>query len=237
MNIAEFFIRNKTISWMVTIIISVGGIMAFTGLGRLEDPEFTIKDAVIITQYPGASPQQVEEEVTYRLENAIQQLQYVDYIRSISTPGLSQITVTMKRIYGPEDLPQIWDELRRKINDLAPQLPPGVSKPLVNDDFGDIYGLLFGVIGDGFSYKELVDYVDYLRRELILVEGVGKVAVAGKQQEQVFVEISTSKLTKLGIPYQRIYDILSNQNIVSNSGAIKVGPEYIRINPTGTPDH
>ena len=233
MNIAEFSIRNKTISWLLTVLILVGGVMSFTGLARLEDPEFTIKDAVIITQYPGASPQQVEEEVTYPLENAIQQLQYVDYIRSINTTGLSQITVTMKNNYGPDDLPQIWDELRRKVNDLAPKLPPGVMPPLVNDDFGDIYGLLFGVVGDGYTYKELVDFVDYIRRELVLVEGVGKVAVAGKQQEQVFVEISRSKLTRLGIPYQRIYDILATQNIVSNSGAVKLGEEYIRFNPTG----
>jgi multidrug efflux pump subunit AcrB len=233
MNIAEFSIRNKTISWLLTVIILAGGILSFTGLARLEDPEFTIKDAVINTQYPGASPQQVEEEVTYPLENAIQQLQYVDYIRSISTTGLSQITVTMKNNYGPDDLPQIWDELRRKVNDLVPHLPPGVKHPVVNDDFGDIYGLLFAIVGDGYSYKELVDFVDYLRRELVLVEGVGKVTVAGKQQEQVFVEISRAKLTRLGIPYQRIYDILSKQNIVSNAGAVKVGEEYIRFNPTG----
>jgi multidrug efflux pump subunit AcrB len=233
MNIAEFSIRNKTISWLIAVLIVAGGIMSFTGLARLEDPEFTIKDAVIITRYPGASPQQVEEEVTYPLENAIQQLQYVDYIRSINSPGLSQITVTMKNNYGPDDLPQIWDELRRKVNDLQPQLPPGVQPPLVNDDFGDIYGLLFGVVGDGYSYRELVDFVDYIRRELVLVEGVGKVAVAGKQQDQVFVEISRARMTRLGIPYQRIYDILASQNIVSNAGAIKHGDEYVRFNPTG----
>ena len=237
MNIAEFSIRNKTISWLITAIILVGGIISFNGLAKLEDPEFTVKDAVIITQYPGASPQQVEEEVTYPLENAIQQLPYVDYIRSISTPGLSQITVTMNKIYGPDELPQIWDELRRKIFDMAPSLPPGVSPPLVNDDFGDIYGLMYGVVGDGFSYKELVDYVDYLRRELVLVKGVGKVKVVGKQQEQVFVEISRNKMTRLGIPYQRIYQILATQNIVSNAGAIKLGPENIRFHPTGEFQH
>ncbi len=217
----------------MTIIFLIGGAFAYSKLSRLEDPEFTIKDAVIVTQYPGASPQQVEEEVTYPLENALQQLQYVDYIRSVSTTGLSQITVTMKRQYNSSHLPQIWDELRRKVNDLTPGLPPGVHPPLVNDDFGDIFGLLFAVIGDGYSYQELNDYVDYLRRELVLVEGVGKVSVAGKQQEQVFVEISLSRMTQLGIPYQRLYDILSTQNIVSNAGAIKVSTEYIRFHPTG----
>jgi len=233
MNIAEFSIRNKLISWLITIILLVGGAISFSGLSQLEDPEFTIKDAVIVTQYPGASPQQVEEEVTYPLENAIQQLAYVDYVRSVSTTGLSQITVTMKRQYNKHHLPQIWDELRRKVNDLAPNLPPGVLPPLVNDDFGDIFGLLYAVIGDGYSYRELSDYVDYLRRELVLVEGVGKVTVAGKQQEQVFVEISLSRMTQLGIPYQRIYDILATQNIVSNAGAIRASSEYIRFHPTG----
>ncbi|MFV2060629.1 MAG: efflux RND transporter permease subunit [Gammaproteobacteria bacterium] len=233
MNIAEYFIKNKVISWMLTLLIFFGGALSYQSLSRLEDPEFTIKEAVIITQYPGASSQQVEEEVTYPLENVIQQLQYVDYIRSISTSGLSQITVTMHRKYGPESLPQIWDELRRKVNDLLPQLPPGVQPPLVNDDFGDVYGLYFAVIGDGYSYKELVDYVDYLRREIILVDGVGKVSVAGKQNEQVFVEISRSKLTQLGIPYSRIYEILKTQNIVSNAGAVKLSQEYIRFHPTG----
>ncbi len=233
MNIAEFSIRNKLISWLITLILLVGGIISFSGLSQLEDPEFTIKDAVIITQYPGASPQQVEEEVTYPLENALQQLTYVDYVRSVSTAGLSQITVTMKRRYNKNHLPQIWDELRRKINDLTPSLPPGVLPPLVNDDFGDIFGLLYAVIGDGYSYRELSDYVDYLRRELVLIEGVGKVAVAGKQQEQVFVEISLSRMTRLGIPYQRIYDILSTQNIVSNAGSIQVSSEFIRFHPTG----
>ncbi|VAW68349.1 Transporter, AcrB/D/F family, partial [hydrothermal vent metagenome] len=233
MNIAEFSIRNKLISWMITLIFLVGGIISYSSLSRLEDPEFTIKDAVIITQYPGATPQQVEEEVTYPLENALQQLQYVDYIRSISTNGLSQITVTMKRQYNKNHLPQIWDELRRKVNDLTPSLPPGVLPPLVNDDFGDIFGLLYAIIGDGYSYRELNDYVDYLRRELVLVEGVGKVAVAGKQQEQVFVEISITRMTQLGIPYQRLYEILETQNIVSNAGAIKISSENIRFHPTG----
>jgi len=233
MNIAEFSIRNKLISWLITLILLVGGAISFSGLSQLEDPEFTIKDAVIVTQYPGASPQQVEEEVTYPLENALQQLAYVDYVRSVSTTGLSQITVTMKRQYNKNHLPQIWDELRRKINDLAPSLPPGVLAPLVNDDFGDIFGLLYAVIGDGYSYRELSDYVDYLRRELVLVEGVGKISVAGKQQEQVFVEVSLARMTQLGIPYQRIYDILATQNIVSNAGSIKVSSEFIRFHPTG----
>ncbi len=117
--------------------------MAYFGLGRLEDPQFTLKQALIITSYPGASPLQVEEEVSYPIENAIQQLPYVDHVTSISTSGTSQIMVEMKGIYRAKELKQIWDELRRKVNDLKPQLPPGVQTPVVNDDFGDVYGMLY----------------------------------------------------------------------------------------------
>ncbi|WP_407832281.1 efflux RND transporter permease subunit VmeI [Vibrio rotiferianus] len=231
--IAAYFIRNRVISWMVSLIFLIGGTAAFFGLGRLEDPAFTIKDAMVVTSYPGATPQQVEEEVTYPLEKAIQQLTYVDEVNSISGRGLSQITVTMKNNYGPDDLPQIWDELRRKVNDLKGSLPPGVNDPSVIDDFGDVYGILLAVTGDGYSYKELLDYVDYLRRELELVDGVSKVSVSGQQQEQVFIEISMKKLSSLGLSPNTVFNLLSTQNVVSDAGAIRIGNEYIRIQPTG----
>ncbi|ENP0870908.1 efflux RND transporter permease subunit VmeI [Vibrio parahaemolyticus] len=231
--IAAYFIRNRVISWMVSLIFLIGGIAAFFGLGRLEDPAFTIKDAMVVTSYPGATPQQVEEEVTYPLEKAIQQLTYVDEVNSISNRGLSQITVTMKNNYGPDDLPQIWDELRRKVNDLKVTLPPGVNEPQVIDDFGDVYGILLAVTGDGYSYIELLDYVDYLRRELELVDGVSKVSVSGQQQEQVFIEVSMKKLSSIGLSPNTVFNLLSTQNIVSDAGAIRIGDEYIRIQPTG----
>ncbi|MGR5067318.1 MULTISPECIES: efflux RND transporter permease subunit VmeI [Vibrio] len=231
--IAAYFIRNRVISWMVALIFLIGGVASFFGLGRLEDPAFTIKDAMIVTSYPGATPQQVEEEVTYPIEKAIQQLTYVDEVNSISSRGLSQITVTMKNNYGPNDLPQIWDELRRKVNDLQGTLPPGVNTPQVIDDFGDVYGILLAVTGDGYSYKELLDYVDYLRRELELVDGVSKVSVSGEQQEQVFIEISMKKLSSIGLSPNTVFNLLSTQNVVSNAGAIRIGDEYIRIQPTG----
>ncbi len=231
--IAAYFIKNRVISWMVSLIFLIGGVAAFFGLGRLEDPAFTIKDAMVVTSYPGATPQQVEEEVTYPLEKAIQQLTYVDEVNSISSRGLSQITVTMKNNYGPDDLPQIWDELRRKVNDLKGTLPPGVNDPQVIDDFGDVYGILLAVTGDGYSYKELLDYVDYLRRELELVDGVSKVSVSGTQQEQVFIEISMKKLSSLGLSPDTVFGLLSTQNVISDAGAIRIGDEYIRIQPTG----
>ncbi|KGK16374.1 efflux RND transporter permease subunit [Vibrio navarrensis] len=231
--IAAYFIRNRVISWMISLIFLIGGTAAFFGLGRLEDPAFTIKDAMVVTSYPGATPQQVEEEVTYPLEKAIQQLPYVDEVNSLSSRGLSQITVSMKKNYGPNDLPQIWDELRRKVNDLKGQLPPGVNAPQVIDDFGDVYGILLAITGEGYSYKELLDYVDYLRRELELVDGVSKVSVSGQQQEQVFIEVSMKRLSSLGLSPNTVFNLLSTQNAVSDAGAIRIGDEYIRIHPTG----
>lgn len=232
-DIATYFIKNKVISWMLTLIFLVGGTVSFFGLGQLEDPAFTIKDAMVVTAYPGATPQQVEEEVTYPIEKAIQQLTYVDEVNSLSSRGLSQITVTMKNNYGPDDLPQIWDELRRKVNDISSNLPPGVAKPKVIDDFGDVFGVLLAITGEGYSYKELSDYVDYLRREIELVSGVGKVSVTGNQQEQVFIEISMQRLSSLGISLDTIYNILATQNLVTSAGAVRIGDEYVRVHPTG----
>ncbi len=233
MSFAALAIERKVVSWMFALFLLIGGTVAYFGLGQLEDPEFTLKKAMVITLYPGASPQQVEEEVTFPIENAIQQLPYVDYVTSISSPGKSQITVEMKSNYRKQDLRQIWDELRRKINDQASSMPSGVYPSKIMDDFGDVYGVMYAVTGDGYSYDELKDYVDYLKRELVLVEGVSKVTVGGEQQAQVMVEISTRKLAQLGISPNRIYQLLQTQNSVSNAGKVRVGDESIRLHPTG----
>ncbi|MEH6566426.1 MAG: efflux RND transporter permease subunit [Halopseudomonas sp.] len=233
MDIAGYFIKHKVTSWLVALIMGIGGAIAFVELGRLEDPAFTLKMAMVVTPYPGASPEQVEEELTYPLENAIQQLAYIDKITSISSAGLSQITVEVQSQYGPDQLPQIWDELRRRINDLRPNLPPGVEEPQVRDDFGDVYGIFLMVSGEGYRYRELRDFADYLRRELVLVQGVGKVTLAGVPQEQVHVEISRAQMTALSIAPQRLYDLLSRQNVVSDAGKMLVGSESIRLHPTG----
>ena len=218
---------------MFTLLLLIGGSVSYFDLGQLEDPEFTLKKAMVITMYPGASPQQVEEEVTFPLENAIQQLPYVDYVTSISSNGKSQISVEMKSTYRKEQLRQIWDEMRRKINDLSPSLPSGVYPSTILDDFADVYGVMYSVTGDGYSYDELKDYVDFLKRELVLVKGVSKVTVAGEQQPQVMVEVSTRKLAQLGIAPSHIFQLLQSQNTVSNAGKIRVGDESIRLHPTG----
>lgn len=233
MNIAEYSIRRKTSSWLLLLILLIGGVVSLLQLGRLEDPHFTLKKAMVITQYPGASSQQAEEEVTYRLENAIQSLSYVDHITSISKPGLSQITVEMKSIYRADDLAQIWDELRRKIHDAQGMLPPGVGTPIVKDDFADVYGVLMAITGDGYEYQDIADYADYLRRELVLIDGVGKVTLSGEQQEQVMVEVSRSQLANVGIPPARIAQLLTTQNAVADAGRVMVDKEAMRFATSG----
>ncbi|MBC7002680.1 efflux RND transporter permease subunit [Photobacterium sp. BZF1] len=236
MNIASYFVKNTIISWMFTLILLVGGVMSFLGLGQLEDPPFTIKDAVVVTLYPGATATEVEEEVTYPIEKAIQALPYVDEIVSVSTSGMSQITVSIKDTNGPEVLPQIWDELRRKVGDMVYQLPPGVQTPLVNDDFGDVYGVMLMATGDGYSYQELLDYVDYVKRELELVPGVGKVTLAGQQDEQVFIEVSLNKLAAFQLDPSLVTSLLDSQNMVVDSGNIRIDNENLKMRPTGTFD-
>jgi multidrug efflux pump subunit AcrB len=238
MNFAEYPIRNRTISWMVVVLLIGGGILSFLSLGRLEDPAFTIKEAQVFTAYPGASALEVEEEVTLPLENAIQQLPYIKHINSISGNGMSQIQVEMKSIYRKHDLAQIWDEMRRKINDLSDSLPPGVQPPVINDDFGDVYGVFLAVTGEGYGYDELADYTDLLRRELVLVAGVGKVSVGGRRQEQLIIEVDRAKLAASGFSQAQFEGLLGAQNLVSDAGHLRVDDEYLRINtlPQGSHD-
>jgi multidrug efflux pump subunit AcrB len=236
MNLTEYAMRRTTVSWMVTVLLIGGGILSFLGLGQLEDPEFTIKEAVIATEYPGATALEVEEEVTLPVENALQQLSYVDNIRSISSAGLSQVTVEMKSIYRKDDLAQIWDEMRRKIRDMQESLPPGVGTPVINDDFSDVYGVFMAVTGPDYDYEELADYVDLLRRELVLVDGVGKVSVGGRRTEEIALEINRSRMSALGASAADLENLLDAQNLVSDGGRIRVGSEYIRISSTGTYD-
>ncbi len=233
MNIAEYSIQKRYVTWFFTVFLIIGGVFAYKGLGKLEDPAFTIKTAVVTTAYPGATPKEVEEEVTEVIERAAQQMGQVDKVRSLSQEGVSLVYVDIKDTYTAKDLPQIWDELRRKINDVQEHLPPGTSRSLVNDDYGDVYGVYFALTGEGYSYRELEDFADYLRRELLLVPGVASVEVTGIQKEAIYVEISRTKLSQLGISMGELFQVLKAQNFVVPSGKVRAGAEYIRITPTG----
>ncbi|HCG8651699.1 TPA: multidrug efflux RND transporter permease subunit VmeV [Vibrio parahaemolyticus] len=234
MNIAEYSIKIKVISWLFIVILAIGGVTSFLELGRLEDPAFTIKDAMIVATYPGATSKEVEEELTYPLEKEIRKLPYIDRITSTSSNGMSQIMVSMKMDYGPDELPQIWDEMRRKINDLQPTLPQGVQSLQIIDDFGDVYGVMLMLTGDDYDYVELKRYADHLRREIELVDGVGKVDIAGDQQEMLFVEISLDRLASLNLDMNVVSGLLNQQNNVVSAGEVMVNGESLVIRPSGT---
>lgn len=233
MNIAQYSIKKRTATLFLSLLILLGSAYAYFQMGKLEDPEYTIKTAVVVTAYPGATPLEVEEEVTDVLETAIQQMGQVDEVRSLSQEGLSTIYVDMKDTYTAKELPQIWDELRRKVNDAKIQLPPGVYDPIVNDDYGDVYGVYFALTGEGFTYRELKDHADFLKRELLLVQGVAKVEIQGDQQEVIYVEISRAKMATLGISPDAIFGTLNQQNTLSPVAKVTVGNEYLRLDPTG----
>ncbi len=233
MNIAEYSVTKKVTTWLLIILMLGGGAIALQSISRLEDPEFTIKDAKVYTLYPGATPQEVEREVTYHIENAVQQLQQLKRVESISQNGFSEVTVKIKDKYKKSDFPNIWDELRRKITDAQSLLPPGAKTSVVFDDYGDVFGLFYALTGDDYTYRELKDYADILKEQLLLVPGVRKITIDGVQKEVAYLEVSRATMAKLGISNLQFHRVLKSQNLVSDSGNVRVGDEYIRINPTG----
>jgi multidrug efflux pump subunit AcrB len=234
MNIGEYSVKTPVISWLLVIIMVGGGLWAFEEMGKLEDPAFTIKLAKIMTLYPGATAQEVQDEVTYHIEDAIQRMEQVKWIKmSISRPGLSDIQIEFKDKYRAQDFPNIYDELRRKIADMKDKLPPGAQDPMIIDEFGDVYGVYVALTGEGYSWRDLWDFADNFKRQLVLVPGVRKISIGGEQKEVVYVDISRAQLGELGISPAHIAAILESQNVVVNAGNVRVGDEYLRIQPTG----
>jgi multidrug efflux pump subunit AcrB len=233
MNIAEWSIRNGTVTWVLIILMAVVGAIAFGGLSRLEDPEFTIKEATITTPYPGASAAEVEEEVTNVIERAAQELGQLDYVESRSSRGLSIVKVIMKDQYDKFALPQVWDELRRKVNDYQSQLPPGAGPSIVNDDFGDVFGVYVALTGEGYTHKEVYEYAKFLQRELLQVQDVKRIILYGVIPEVIYVEMDRTRMSELGISQEDIYRALGSKNLAADAGYLSLGPEYIPINPTG----
>ncbi len=228
-----FALRNRTFMLVLTILMVGGGILAFNSLGQLEDPTFTIKTAIIATAYPGASSAEVEEEVTDIIAEAVQEMSQLKEVRSTSQAGYSFVYVDIKDGYTHDRLPQVWDELRRKISDIQGRLPPGAGPSSVNDDFGDVYGVFFAVTGADYSNAQLKDYADELKKELLHCRDVAKIDLWGEQQEAIFVEFKQAQLTQLGLSPAQILQTLKNQNLVQKSGKIKLADNYVRISPTG----
>ncbi|MGD8843479.1 MAG: efflux RND transporter permease subunit, partial [Gammaproteobacteria bacterium] len=234
MNIAAFALRNRVTTMVLTVMLLVGGINAYNHLSRLEDPEFTIKEALVITPYPGASATEVETEVSDTIEQAVQQLGQLLEVESRSVRGLSTVTVRIKKKYRREQLPQIWDELRRKVGDVQSQLPPGAGPSVVNDDYGDVWGLFVALYGPEYSYAELKETAKLIRRELSLVKDVAKVELWGQRTEAVYVVPDRDRMSQLGVRPAQISRNLRDKNIVVDAGRAEVGSEFIAISPTGT---
>ncbi|HEY5716426.1 MAG TPA: efflux RND transporter permease subunit, partial [Psychromonas sp.] len=234
MNIAEYSVVNKVVTWLVVIILIGGGITAYDKIGKLEDPAFTIKEAKVITLYPGATAEEVESEVTFHVEDALQQLEQLKRLKmTVNRPGYSEVSIEFQDKYKSADMPGIYDELRRKITDMQDKLPPGALPPIVIDDFADVYGLFVSLSGEGYTYRDLKDFADKLKKELVLVNGVRKVVIGGEQKERVDIFLSRTKLAELGITPQTIANVLKSQNVASPAGKIRVADDYIRIHPTG----
>lgn len=238
MNIATYTISKPTITWIATLLILLGGYLSYIKLGRFEDPEFVIRQAIVLTQYPGASPEQVSEEITDKIEGAIQQMKEVDEITSVSRAGESLVNVEIKLPFSrhQKDLDQVWSKLRARVAAVERELPPGASKPVVKDDFGDVYALFYALTGEGYSPRELYDYADQLKREILLVPGVAGVALMAERREAIYIEIANARAASLGIPLEKIYAALKSHNIVSPAGDVLAGDMRLYINPLTSVD-
>ncbi|MFT7594215.1 MAG: multidrug efflux pump subunit AcrB, partial [Paracoccaceae bacterium] len=235
MDLARFALEKRVISALSTILILAAGLYAYTALPRFEDPEFIIRQAQIITPYPGASAAEVADEVTDAIETALQQLTDVKEIKSNSQPGRSTVTVefTIPGAKTRPDLAQKFTQMRAKIDDMQGNLPPGALGSVIFDDFGDVFAQYFAIVGDGYSLPELYEYAKDLERELAVVAGVSKVTLTGIQQEVIYVEFNTARLIQLGLSLEQISDVLQGQNLVTPGGTILVGEMRLMVRATG----
>ncbi|WP_045222672.1 efflux RND transporter permease subunit [Desulfonatronum thioautotrophicum] len=231
MNLAAFCIQNNRTSLVILVLLAFLGVTTYLNIPRLEDPEFTVRTALVITPFPGASPQRVEELVTDKLEERIREIAEVDYITSQSMSGVSIIQVNIQQRF--KDLDPIWQNLRNKVADAAPNLPEGVPPPLVNDEFGDVFGILIALTGDGFTYREMKDKAETVRDQLLRLEDVAKVGIHGIQEERIFVEFSNARLAEFGFSPAQVVQLLHSQNAIQPSGVALVGSERVVIEPTG----
>ena len=235
MDLARFALEKRLISAVATLLILVAGYFAYTALPRFEDPEFVIRQAQIITPYPGASAEEVAEEVTEVVENALQQLPGLEEVRSVSSPGLSTVTVefTIAATPGYTELDQTFAKMRAKISDAQSGLPPNALASQVYDDFGDVFAQYYAITGEGFTITDLYEYAKDLQRELVIVDGVSKVVLNGVQDEVIYVEYSPARLTELGLAPQQIQQLLEGQNLVTPAGSIVAGMSRLSVRPEG----
>lgn len=229
MKLTELAIKNKVVTLTIIILAVIGGLLSFQSMPKAEDPGFTIRNAIIVTYFPGASPKRVEELVTDKIEEAVMEIPELKKVKSTSKNGFSMVTVEISNEY--KNMQPIWDKLRRKVSNLS--LPTNTIGPFVNDEFGDVFGTIVGVTGEGYSPKELKSIAENIKDELLTIPNIAKVNIIGAQDEKIFIEYKNDKLAEIGISPYQLQQILAATNIVIPGGNIYIDSEIISLEPTG----
>jgi len=232
-NLSEWALNHRAFTRYLMVVLLLLGIAAYFQLGQDEDPPFTFRIMVVRTYWPGATAQQVAEQVTDKLERTLQETPYADKINSYSKPGESQIIFEIKDYSKPGEVPEVWYSVRKKIGDMRHSLPQGVQGPFFNDEFGDVYGVIYALQADGFSLAELKDIADGARQKLLRVKDVSKVELFGVQDEKIYIEIPQKKLVQLGIDLDAVMAQLGQQNAVESAGSLQTNQDVIQIRVAG----
>ena len=233
MKLVKYFLSKKPVTILLLVLVLAGGLLAYVKMGKLEDAPFTIKQALVLTPYPGASPSEVQSQVTDVLEESIQALGELYYLKTENRAGLSKITVYVKKETRADEMQQLWDKLRRKVSGVQSKLPEGAGPSVVNDDFGDVLGVFYGLTGSGHSYRELEDEAKLIKNEILKVKDVAKVEIYGTQTPTIDISVSPSVMARSGITMADIARAFEAQNKVVDAGGIDVGSNRLRIESTG----
>ncbi|MEE4999736.1 efflux RND transporter permease subunit [Pseudomonas alliivorans] len=232
-NLSEWALKHQSFVWYLMFVALLMGVFSYMKLGREEDPSFTIKTMVIQTRWPGATVDETLEQVTDRIEKKLEELDSLDYVKSYTRPGESTVMVFLRDTTSAKAIPEIWYQVRKKIDDIRGQFPQGLQGPAFNDEFGDVYGSIYAFTADGFSMRQLRDYVEKVRVDIRSVEGLGKVEMVGQQDEVIYLNFSTRKLAALGLDQRQVVQSLQSQNAVTPAGVIEAGPERISVRTSG----
>jgi multidrug efflux pump subunit AcrB len=232
-NLSRWALEHPALTRYLMVVLMLLGFTAYFQLGQDEDPPFTFRAMVVRTYWPGATAQQVAEQVTDKLERSLQQAPYADKIRSYSKPGESQIIFQIKDNSKPGDVASVWYTVRKSIGDMKYTLPPGIQGPYFNDDFGDVYGVIYALEGDGYAYAELKEFADDVRQRLLRVPDVAKVELFGVQDEKLYVEVSQKRLAELGLDFNQVLSQLAQQNAIESAGAVQTPNDVIQVRVAG----
>jgi multidrug efflux pump len=232
-NLSEWALKHRPLTVFLMIVAVVSGIISFIGLGRNEDPSFVIKTMVVQAAWPGATVEDTLKQVTERLERKLQETPKLDYLRSFTRAGVTTIFVNLKGSATAREIPDIWYHVRKSIGDIRHTLPAGVVGPGFNDEFGDTFGIIYGFVAEGFTHRELRDYVEDIRSKLLQMRDVSKIEILGAQDEKIFVEFSTEELASLGIDRSALISALQVQNVVQPAGVIQTGNETLSLRVSG----